>query len=878
MYKSRSGAYAANNVAANTDITNLLLPATAAKISITAFEIRCSVAARIQVNDKDVIHCAPAKNGLTGYVARVNLNKKFFVGIEKIEILDACDLTLNYFYHIVHASVAAPVFSLPTGAVESGTVLSLNSATLDAAIIYTINGEQAVYTAPITLTETATITAYAIKDGYVSSTSTATYIVNGTVNKVPYNFRQSPAGIGNVMIDKIIGGTIAWNQKVAINPSAVGEVNEITFVKNPDNSIHIYGTATAQVQQTISITFYVYANHKYYISGLGDGGAQKWDTRIGSAAAFQNGKNYTYKKGDILSCIGTIATVFIITVRNGATIDKTFYPQCFDLTLMFGSTIADYVYTLETAIAGSGVAWLKAHGFFTKPYYAYNAGELMSVNTSAHITTDVDITDTSWAGIKKIVSAGLAPRVFPVGYEFTTLDSDTNKTITWVVRDHDHYTAADGDYHTMVLETKYVYSTATGTYKGLVFDAAEALYYCSEALPAGTYNFTWNYATGSMVNGTYQFTLAEGVPAGGQIVIGTNASSSALTSCKIKTYASVGATAAIESNIAVTEGSGGTSLGTVNNTSSSDDNLNCGQRVLFGSNNYAQSGVRQWLNSVEAAGSVYEAQTKFNRPPSWNSSYNGLLHGLPADFLAAVGKVKIPCRTNSVFEVDSLDGTEFTVNQVYELKDKFFLISRPEIYGSYDSTSYKDGTQLEYYEGLTQTELIKRDGGGSARNAWLRSPSPSSADYERGVYTDGSLGNTYAINAYAVAPACCIVGDATVSVNAYPLDDTLTLNGLYKLDADNKLYCDGDIDEGVGTVTRTFEKRAYKAGDESLADAITDGTYTVVKLATPTTETANPYTNPQTSTPNGTEEYVDAGVEAGTRDVAIPVGHETFYS
>ena len=45
---------------------------------------------------------------------------------------------------------------------------------------------------------------------------------------------------------------------------------------------------------------------------------------------------------------------------------------------------------------------------------------------------------------------------------------------------------------------------------------------------------------------------------------------------------------------------------------------------------------------------------------------------------------------------------------------------------------------------------------GSARNAWLRSPYPSHANHERTVGTDGSLNGSYAISAYAVAPACII--------------------------------------------------------------------------------------------------------------------------
>lgn len=343
----------------------------------------------------------------------------------------------------------------------------------------------------------------------------------------------------------------------------------------------------------------------------------------------------------------------------------------------------------------------------------------------------------------------------------TILITETATSIIWVVRGHNHHEAADGHYtHTMTLEAKYVYGTGAGTYKGLVFDAAEALYYCSEALPAGTYNFTWNYATGSVANGTFQFTLAQGVPAGGQIVISGNNNTSAITARTIATYASVGATTAIESGLAITAGSGGTSLGTVNSTTSTDDNLNCGQRVLFGSNNYAQSAARQWLNSAETLGSVWSPTNKFDRAPSWHTgsdtAYHGFMHGLGDDFLAAVQPAKIACRTNSVFEVNSLDGTEFTTNQVYELEDKFFLLSRPEIWGTWDSASYKDGEQLEYYEGLTQTELIKRDAAGSARGSWLRSPSSSIAYSERIVSTDGSLNSGSAFYAYAVAPACII--------------------------------------------------------------------------------------------------------------------------
>lgn len=103
--------------------------------------------------------------------------------------------------------------------------------------------------------------------------------------------------------------------------------------------------------------------------------------------------------------------------------------------------------------------------------------------------------------------------------------------------------------------------------------------------------------------------------------------------------------------------------------------------------------------------------------------------------------------------------------------------------------------------------------------------------------------------------------------HSYPLDSTLTLRGIPKLDSNNELYFDGDTYESDGTVSRRFTERAYQSGDESLADAITDGTTTVVKLATSTTETATPYHNPQIV--GDTERFVTTGI--------VPVGHSTKY-
>lgn len=426
----------------------------------------------------------------------------------------------------------------------------------------------------------------------------------------------------------------------------------------------------------------------------------------------------------------------------------------------------------ETAAGGADTAAQNATSAASVANSAASGAE--NVNISAtQTTTGADITVTNregeqttlhidtltavntWEDIKNAVRLGLGEKLFPVAYEFTTLDADTTQNIIWVVRTHDYHIAANNKLtHTMTLEAKNVYSLSSGAQKAVQYDATEAFYYAEQELAAGTYNITIaNQAWYTADNGkTFQFTLATAVPAGGQLVFAMTYNAT-LEGKSVKSYANKTTTTALET-VTLTEGSEGTSLGTTNGSS---PNVNHMHRAIFGSNNYAQSAVRQWLNSGAAAGSVWTPTNVFDRPASWATSYNGFMHGLPADFLAVVQPAVLACRTNSLFEVESLDGTAFAINQLYNLKvDKFFLLSRPEIFGDWDSASYKDGTQLEYYNSLTATERIKRDAAGTARNAWLRSPNPSNANSARLDNSSGEVSGSSAYDGYGVAPACII--------------------------------------------------------------------------------------------------------------------------
>lgn len=142
--------------------------------------------------------------------------------------------------------------------------------------------------------------------------------------------------------------------------------------------------------------------------------------------------------------------------------------------------------------------------------------------------------------------------------------------------------------------------------------------------------------------------------------------------------------------------------------------------------------------------------------------------------------------------------------------------------------------------------------------AWFRKYFPN--DYYN--YNPGELMHVSGVSAHKTYDA-----DESVIGN-YPLDSSLTLRGIPKL-VDGKLSFDGDIYKPDGTVERLYGTRAYESGDESLSNAITDGTNTVYKLTTPTTEQAQSFQSPQVLDPYGTEEYVTTS--------PVPVGHETKY-
>lgn len=224
-------------------------------------------------------------------------------------------------------------------------------------------------------------------------------------DKTPYLYRPTPNPSAILADEKIIGGTVAHNQLMtdgdfpnttnwtAYNGTIAASSNVLTY------------TTTTQGTSDQSNRVRGYANlkngHKYLVSL--DMRASVADVNIMvTRATTSNRLLYktistsweNYANIESATADGTQVTVRWANAQTVGGVNDTLDLRNFiiiDLTAMFGSTIADYLYTLESGTAGAGAAKLKEWGFLSKAYYAYDAGSLQSVKTTGKKVTGSNI-------------------------------------------------------------------------------------------------------------------------------------------------------------------------------------------------------------------------------------------------------------------------------------------------------------------------------------------------------------------------------------------------------------------------------------------------------------------------------------------------------
>ena len=221
----------------------------------------------------------------------------------------------------------------------------------------------------------------------------------------PYNFRPSggSADIGNrEYLDSIEGVSLAWNQLVqSPDFSSLSKWYQSGISATVSNRVASF-TTDAQYDCLAQYNRFANAGHVYFISatvGTSDttnscpiayyvsGSGWKYITYKGTTA-----QNYaTIDKG-----IATDSQFRLGIGLNSTSVNVTVKEPCvIDLTQMFGSTIADYIYSLEQATAGAGVAFFRT--LFPKPYYAYDAGSIQSVKALSHDMTGFNQWDGTYS-------------------------------------------------------------------------------------------------------------------------------------------------------------------------------------------------------------------------------------------------------------------------------------------------------------------------------------------------------------------------------------------------------------------------------------------------------------------------------------------------
>ena len=420
---------------------------------------------------------------------------------------------------------------------------------------------------------------------------------------------------------------------------------------------------------------------------------------------------------------------------------RAFYPVGSELSCWkaFGATAA--AGAMNTGVTGATVdfeVWLTAVDKIDP------APRVFKYTGSKWQLNGTDATLADW---------GITATGTPAAGDTITVTMDCVELV-WRVVAHDHHQTTDNAEHTMTLEMKYAFGTST-VQKRTGFDAKEAFYTVEgEAQPAGTYTFRLNETYAQWAEGDYSFTTTQSHPVGAQLCI-SSTHNTALTSLRVHIYNSY-RESAISEYCNITAGASGTALGAFG------AELNELSRISVGSGNYAQSNIRQWLNSSAAQGQVLTQQTKYDRPAAWetedDAAYAGFLHGMDKAFVNALGTAIVPCIANAQFEINSLDGTVFTPNTEYNVEDKVFLLSRPEVYGTNEISSMNDGELLEYYNGAANTDLIPYDAFGTVRPAYIRTPRRAIAGGIRYIMASGELGSSSPFTAYSIFPAVVIGG------------------------------------------------------------------------------------------------------------------------
>ena len=162
----------------------------------------------------------------TEYTAAISITEA--VTLKAIAVKDGMnDSAVSSASYTIKGTVSTPAFSVASGAVNSGTSVTISCATDGAEIYYTTNGSEPTassteYTGAISITEAVTLKAIAVKDGMNgSAVSSASYTIKGTVSTPEFSVASGAVDSGtSVTITCSTDGAKIYYTKDGTEPTA----------------------------------------------------------------------------------------------------------------------------------------------------------------------------------------------------------------------------------------------------------------------------------------------------------------------------------------------------------------------------------------------------------------------------------------------------------------------------------------------------------------------------------------------------------------------------------------------------------------------------------------------------------------------------------
>lgn len=295
----------------------------------------------------------------------------------------------------------------------------------------------------------------------------------------PYTFRPSGGSleIGDRETDKLEGMSLPWNQLVKngnfADTSNWAAVNDAT-INSVSNNVLNATLATSANSGIVQSSIPFINGHKYFRSVTIKSTQTINVTNAGLAQQSSSGSGAFETLSTVFNWSSTSGNSWYFNIRRVDASDSTAtleVKDCIliDLTQMFGTTIADYIYSLEQSTAGAGVAWFRR--YFPKAYYAYNAGEMLHTKFSAHKMVGFNQLDETTGVDGKYINS--------------TNGTEASNSAMWhsdyirVTPNTDYYTNADGtgyEYPIIAFDADKNFIGRIGNPKPVTFNTGDAHY------------------------------------------------------------------------------------------------------------------------------------------------------------------------------------------------------------------------------------------------------------------------------------------------------------------------------------------------------------------------------------------------------------------